>query len=256
MAFVELNNIVCGDCLTVMDNIEKSSIDLVVTSPPYNVDNYNRGGYDIYNDNLDHSKYITFLEDVFKKTYKLLKIGGRVVINIGDGKNGGIPTSSDIIQFMVHKLNYLPMTHIIWDKSQTINRCAWGSWKSPSSPSFPTPFEHILVFSKMDKKLQYKGKTDLTRDEFINWSLALWKFAPEKQQKKIGHPAMFPEELSRRCIKLFSYINATVLDPFVGAGTTAVSAKNLKRNFIGIDISEKYCAITNKRLGIIGGIKT
>ena len=247
---MELNSIICGNCLEVMDNITKNSIDLIVTSPPYNVNNYKRGGYDIYNDNLEHTKYIIFLENVFKKIYNVLKIGGRVVINVGDGKNGAIPTSSDIIQFMTHKLNYLPMTHIIWNKSQTVNRCAWGSWKSPSCPSFPTPFEHILVFAKGNKKLQYKGKTDLTRDEFIKWSLAIWKFAPEKYQKTIGHPAMFPEELSKRCIKLFSYIGATILDPFVGAGTTVVSAKNLNRNFIGIDISQKYCDITKKRLGI------
>lgn len=247
---IELNSIICGNCMDVMNNIDKSSIDLIVTSPPYNVDNSKMGGYDVYKDNLKHTVFIEFLENVFKKVYGLLKIGGRVVINIGDSKNGAIPTSSDIIQFMSHKLNYLPMTHIIWDKSQTINRCAWGSFASCSSPSFPTPFEHILVFAKGDKKIQYKGITDLTKDEFIKWSLAIWKFAPEKHQKKIGHPAMFPEELPTRCIKLFSYVGATVLDPFVGAGTTAVSAKNLERNFIGIDLSQKYCDITKRRLGI------
>ena len=247
---MDLNSIVCGDCIDVMDNINKESVDLVVTSPPYNVDNKNIGGYDVYNDNLEHLQYIKFLEGVFRKIYGLLKTGGRVVINIGDSKNGAIPTSSDIIQFMSHKLNYLPMTHIIWDKSQTVNRCSWGSWLSCSSPSFPTSFEHILVFAKGSRKLQYKGETDLTREEFIKWSLAIWKFAPEKHQKKIGHPAMFPEELPRRCIKLFSYVGATILDPFVGAGTTVVSAKNLERNFIGIDISQKYCDITKQRLGI------
>ena len=247
---MEFSRIICGNCIEVMDDIDKDSVDLVITSPPYNVDNDKMGGYDVYKDNLDHFKYIEFLEDVFRKVHGLLKVGGRVVINVGDSKNGAIPTSSDIIQFMSHKLDYFPMTHIIWDKSQTVNRCAWGSWMSPSSPSFPTPFEHILVFAKGNRKLQYKGKTDLTRDEFIKWSLSIWKFAPEKHQKKIGHPAMFPEELPRRCIKLFSYIGATVLDPFVGAGTTAVSAKNLERNFIGIDISQKYCDITKNRLGI------
>ncbi len=247
---MELNKIICGNCIDVMSDMDNDSIDLVVTSPPYNVDNKIMGGYDVYKDNINHFQYIEFLEEVFRKVYALLKIGGRVAINVGDSKNGAIPTSSDIIQFMSHKLNYLPMTHIIWDKSQTVNRCAWGSWLSPSSPSFPTPFEHILVFAKENKKLQYKGETDLTRDDFIKWSLAIWKFAPEKHQKKIGHPAMFPEELPRRCIKLFSYVGATVLDPFVGAGTTVVSAKNLERNFIGIDISQKYCDITKKRLGI------
>ena len=234
--------------------LEDYSIDLVVTSPPYNVDlgnnKYHKSSYDIYNDNKDHHKYILWLKNIFAIIYKKLVLGGRVCINVGDGGNGSVPTSSDIIQFM-KELRYIPLTHIIWDKSQTSNRAAWGSYKSPSCPSFPTPFEHIMVFAKTNKKLQRNGKTDLSEDEFVSWTIALWKFPPELRQDEFGHKAMFPEELPKRCIKMFSYVDSLILDPFNGAGTTAVVCKKLNRNYIGFEISKAYCTITEKRLNTL-----
>ena len=123
------------------------------------------------------------------------------------------------------------------------------------SPSFPTPFENILVFAKGNKKLQYKGETDLTKQEFIDWSLALWRFAPETRQKKFGHPAMFPEELPKRCIKLFSWVGATVIDVFCGAGTTCKVAKKLNRNFIGFEIDKGYFEIAKKRIESVTAVQ-
>ena len=245
---IEIKN---QDCLIGIRELPNNSIDLVVTSPPYNVnlgDNkYHKSPYDLYNDNKDHKEYIKWLEEIFAEIYHKLYSGGRVCINIGDGKNGSVPTSSDIIQIMC-KIGYIPITHIIWNKSQIGNRTSWGSFNSPSSPSFPTPFEHILVFCKENKKLQKIGKSDLTKEEFIEWSLALWQFAPETKQKRIGHNAMFPEELPKRCIKMFSWKEATILDPFNGAGTTAIVCKKLNRNYIGFEISKEYCNISEERL--------
>lgn len=149
---------------------------------------------------------------------------------------------------MTHSLNYIPMTHIIWNKNQVGNRTAWGSFNSPSSPSFPTPFEHILVFAKDTVKLQHKGISDLTKEEFIPWSSALWTFSPEHKQKEFGHPAMFPEELPRRCIKMFSWVGDTVLDIFSGMGTTCKVAKDLGRNYIGFDTSPQYCSLSEDRI--------
>lgn len=247
--------IINEDCLTGIPKLEDYSIDLVVTSPPYNVDlgnnKYHKSPYDLYIDNKDHKEYISWLKNIFKELYKKMSIGGRICINIGDGANGSIPTSSDIIQFM-KDLKYIPFTHIIWNKNQTGNRTAWGSFNDASCPSFPNTFEHILVFYKENKKLQRNvGQTDLTKEEFIDWSLAMWNFNPEFKQKEFGHNAMFPEELPKRCIKMFSYTGNTVLDPFNGLGTTAVVCLKLNRNYIGFDISKEYCKKSEERLKLV-----
>ncbi len=247
--------IINEDCLIGIPKIDDYSIDLVVTSPPYNVNlgsnEYNKNGYDLYVDNKCHQEYILWLKSIFKELYPKMSIGGKVCINIGDGKNGSVPTSSDVIQFM-KELKYIPLTHIIWNKSQVGCRVAWGSFGSALCPSFPTPFEHILVFCKENRKIQRMvGKTDLTKKEFVKWSLALWNFPPETQQKKFGHPAMFPEELSKRCIKMFSFTDSMILDPFSGLGTTAVVCKKLGRNFIGFEISADYCKKSEERLKFV-----
>ena len=244
-----MNRLYNEDNLTTIDRFPDESIDLVITSPPYNVKLGGRSdesrSYDVYVDDKEYSVYISWLRVIFSKIFSKLTFGGRVVINIGDGKNGAIPTSSDIIQFM-KDIRYLTLTHIIWNKNQTSPRTAWGSWLSPKQPSFPTPFEHILVFCKGSLNLSRKGVTDLTKEEFINYSLAMWTF-PGVSKKKSQHPAAFPEELPYRCIKMFSYIDDIIYDPFAGVGTTLLVAEKLRRNCIGSEISEQYCKIYESR---------
>ncbi len=224
------NSILYNDkCENSILKLDDDSIDLIVTSPPYNVDlgdnKFNKTPYDMYNDNMDHFKYIAWLKHLFSIMRMKLKSGGRVAINIGDGKNGRVPTHVDIIHFMTRELNYLPMANIIWQKNTIGNRFSWGSYMSPSCPSFPKPFEYIMIFAKDNIKLQEKGETDLTPKEFKEWAYAIWKMAPETKMKKIGHPAMFPIELPYRLIKMLSWKGATVLDPFNGAGTTGVACE-------------------------------
>lgn len=238
-------------CEYTLDNrIEECSLDLTITSPPYNIDlgnnKLNKNPYDLYNDNKDHQNYIKWLRNIFSKIYDKTKLGGRCIINIGDGKNGAVPTHSDIIQFM-KELGWIPMSTIIWNKNQVGSRTAWGSFMSPSSPSFPTPFEYILVFAKGNKKLQWKGETDLEKQEFIDWAYGIWNIAPETRMKKIGHPAMFPIELPRRLMKMFSWKNSLVYDPFSGAGTTAIACKENNRKFIGSEISKDYYNLSIER---------
>lgn len=247
-----LNTITHGDFIEKSTLIDDKSIHLTITSPPYNVDlgnnKYNKNAYDLYNDNLEHCSYIEWLKTIFSIVYDKTVSSGRCVINIGDGKNGSVPTHSDIIHFMTREIGWIPMTTIIWNKSQIGNRTAWGSFMSPSSPSFPLPYEYILVFCKESKKLDWKGETDLTKEEFIQNAFGIWNMTPETRAKQIGHPAPFPLELPKRCMKMLSYPGDTVLDPFAGSGTTCLAAKQLNRNYVGFDISEDYCQIAEKRL--------
>ena len=247
---IELNRVYEEDNIITLNRMPDNFLDLTVTSPPYNVDlgnnKYNKNPYDLYNDNKEHKDYLTYLDLVFSKIYLKTKSSGRCVINIGDGQNGRVPTHSDVIQLMV-KIGWLPTANILWDKNNVSSRTAWGSFASPSSPSFPTPFEYILVFSKESRKLKDKGITDLTKEEFISWSLSKWTFTGENL-KKLGHPAAFPLELPNRCIKMFSWIDAIVYDPFMGSGSTALSCLRNNRNFIGSEISSEYVKLSKKRI--------
>ncbi|MDZ4159318.1 MAG: site-specific DNA-methyltransferase, partial [Anaerolineaceae bacterium] len=126
---------------------------------------------------------------------------------------------------------------------------AWGSWKSPSNPYLKYTWEFVEVFAKGTmKKSGSTENADITADEFKKWVVAKWNIAPERNMKEFGHPAMFPEELASRVIKLFSYVGDIVLDPFNGVGTTTVVAQKLGRKFVGIDISQEYCDVAQKRL--------
>jgi site-specific DNA-methyltransferase (adenine-specific) len=240
---IELNKIYNEDCLLTLDRMKDNLLDLTITSPPYNLEL----DYDIYKDNKEYKDYINWLRTVFEKVYHKTKIGGRIAINISDKKNGGIPVHSDIIQMMKF-IGWLPMTTIIWDKNTVTNRNSWGSFSSPSSPSFPTPFEYILLFAKGSVKLQTTGETDITKDEFVKWSLAKWSIATEKNS---SHPAPFPLDLPVRLIKMLSYKDAVVYDCFNGSGTTSLACKLLDRNFIGSEISPAYVEDSLKRLSEI-----
>lgn len=248
-----LNKILCGDSLIVIPTLPDDFVDLCITSPPYNV---NLEGYDAYDDNKKHKEYIKWLEKIFRSLMPKIRSGGRVVINVGDGCNGKVHTHIDIVNFMC-KLGYLHMATIIWNKENTSKRTAWGTFKSPLNPSFPSSFEYILVFAKDSFSLQSKGETDLTNDEFVRWSLAVWNLSKSDYKRSTRlirtktHPAPFPEEIPKRLIKMLSWKKAVVLDPFVGSGTTARVCKRLDRSYIGIELSERFCRIAENSLNQI-----
>ena len=238
------NNIYNEDCVDTINRICSQSLDLTLTSPPYNVNL----DYDAYQDSRPIDEYIDWLSDIFLKIYDKTKPGGRLVINIGDLKNGKIPVSQLLSAKLYQK--WLPFTQIIWDKGHTSARTAWGSYMSPSNPSFPRPWEHILVFCKQTRNLQNNGNSDLTPLEWKNAAYGIWKIPGEKK-KNTNHPAAFPEELAIRCLKMFSYQNSTIYDPFMGSGTTAIACVKTNRQYIGSEISKQYFENSIIRLSYI-----
>jgi len=238
---LKINQIYNMKCEEGIPLLGDNTVDLVITSPPYNV---NRSSYA---DDLPYEEYLDWMEYVFSLIYPKLRTGGKICVNIGERKNGRIPLTSHLTQ-RLERIKYLPYTKIVWNKQHTSCRTAWGSWKSPSCPSFPSPVEYILVFCKEKYSLQKAGISDLTKEEFISWAYGLWKFPTERRMRKFGHDAMFPEELPKRCIKMFSWIGDLVFDPFSGVGTTALVASKLKRNFIGFENVKKHYETSLKRL--------
>lgn len=218
------------------------SVDLIVTSPPYNVNIK----YDNYNDNINFIKYKQYIIKIFTECYRVLKIGGRICINIANTYiNSYIPMNS-VYDNILSEIGFILRDEIIWFKNYVnCNSTAWGSFKSPSNPILRTNHEYIIVAYKIEPKLQYKGISDLTNEEFKEYTKNEWVIQPSRNNL---HPATFPEELPKRCIKLYSWIDAIILDPFCGSGTTCMIAKMLNRKYIGYDISKKYCNIAQNRI--------
>ena len=145
------------------------------------------------------------------------------------------------------ELDYVYNTTILWLENNVSRRTAWGSWLSASDPWVNTAAEAVLVLSRDRRRRSGRGKTtDISREEFMEGTLGIWKFHGENT-RKYGHPAPFPEELPRRLIKLFSFREDVVLDPFVGSGTTCRVAKDLGRRSIGVDIDPGYCTVAADR---------
>lgn len=239
-----MNKIICADALSALKEIESGSVDIVLTSPPYNFDMQ----YDQHNDNGDLQKYIDTLVEIFDECIRTLKDGGRMIINIQPNYKDYFPSHHYITTAMIDR-GLIWRGEIVWLKNNLKKLTAWGSWMSPSCPYLSYPFEFIEVFSK--KSLKHQGdkeNIDITKDEFIKSVNGHWTIAPETRMKEFNHPAMFPEELVKRCLKLFSYKNDLILDPFNGVGTTTLVAHQLERRYIGIDISESYCEIARQRI--------
>ncbi|TAD98068.1 MAG: site-specific DNA-methyltransferase [Bacteroidetes bacterium] len=235
------NKIILGSSEN-MKELPNNSVHLMITSPPYNVTKE-------YDEDLSLTEYLNLLENIFTETYRVLVNGGRACINVANlGRKPYIPLSDYISQMML-KIGFNMRGEIIWQKGAGAGvSMAWGSWLSASNPVLRDVHEYILIFSKGDYKRDSKGKeSTMSKEQFMEWTKSVWTMNTESA-KKIGHPAPFPEELPNRLIQLLSFKDDIILDPFMGSGTTALSALKNNRKFVGYELESKYIKLAEERI--------
>lgn len=239
-----LNQLILGDSEEVLKNFPDNCIDIIFTSPPYNFGL----DYDSGQDDKFWESYFDKLFSIFDQCIRVLKYGGRIVVNVQPLFSDYIPSHHIISNYFI-KNKLIWKGEVLWEKNNyNCKYTAWGSWKSPSNPYLKYTWEFLEIFCKGTLKKEGKKEyIDIDTEEFKQWVIAKWSLAPERDMKTWRHPAMFPEKLVERVLKLFSYKNDIVLDPFNGVGTTTSVAKRLNRKFLGIDISKEYHEIALDR---------
>jgi len=236
---------IINDNVLTTKYISNKSIDLIVTSPPYNVDIE----YNSHNDKLSYRDYLNFSKNWLSRCFEWLKDDGRFCLNIPLDKNkGGQQSVGADLTTIAKDIGFKYHSTVVWNEGNISRRTAWGSWLSASAPYVIAPVELIVIlYKKTWKKTSGSRESDITKEEFMGWTNGLWTFSGESK-KKIGHPAPFPVELPRRCIKLFSFVRDTILDPFMGSGSTLIAAYLSKRKGIGVEIDKNYCELAKQRL--------
>ncbi|HOW81991.1 MAG TPA: DNA methyltransferase [Spirochaetota bacterium] len=251
--------IIIGDSRSMNEN-KDHSIDLIITSPPYwQIKDYENVKQIGFGQNLH--EYLKDLYRVWEEGYRVLKPGRRLCINIGDqfarsiiyGRYKIIPLHSECIS-QCENIGFDFMGSIIWQKKTTLNTTGgatiMGSFPYPPNGMVEIDYEHILIFKKpgesIKQDIEIKKKSEITKEEWKEYFSGHWNFGGVKQ---IEHQAMFPDELPKRLIKMFSFYGETVLDPFLGSGTTAKAALELNRNAVGYEINSDYLSIIKNKVG-------
>lgn len=242
-----------------MAELSDESVHLIVTSPPYwQLKDYGVDDQIGFND--DYETYVNHLNLVWSECFRVLQKGCRLCVNIGDqfarstyyGRYKVIPIHTEIIKFC-EVIGFDFMGQIIWQKSTTMNTSGggsvMGSYPYPRNGIVKLDFEYILLFKKRGvapkPSKQQKESAAMTNEEWNTYFSGHWYFNGAKQDK---HLAMFPEELPRRLIKMFSFPGETVLDPFLGSGTTSLAARKLGRNSIGYEINENFLPVITSKI--------
>lgn len=252
------HRIIFGDSRS-LNEIRDKSVQLIITSPPYwQLKDY--GTEDQIGFNDSYEEYINNLNLVWQECYRVLSDGCRMCINIGDqfarsvyyGRYKVIPIRTEIIRFC-ESLGMDYMGAIIWQKTTTMNTSGggaiMGSFPYPRNGILKMDYEFILLFKKLGNApkptKEQKEHSIITKEEWGEYFSSHWHFNGVKQYE---HIAMFPEELPKRLIKMFSFAGETVLDPFAGSGTTSLAAKHLGRNSIGYEINRSFAPIIRSKL--------
>lgn len=267
---IETGKIINGDCVEVMKSLPDGCIDLLVTSPPYNVN----VSYDVYDDGRSMDDYWEFTRQWLSESLRILKDDGRVAINVPielnvQERGGRILFNAEFWMMMKEVgFKFFGMVDLTEDSPHRVRQTAWGSWMSASCPYIYNPKECIiLAYKKTNKKLtkgesQWKGVAtdveqpdgtvknkmvyqDYDKKEFMNLVFGRWEyFADTKSLTK----ATFSMDIPMKAIKILSYKNDIVFDPFMGSGTSAVAAEILDRRWLGIELSPNYSDIARKRV--------
>ena len=267
---LETNKIIQGNCVKVMANLPESCVDLIITSPPYNVGI----DYDSYDDKQSMEDYWEFTKDWLSESYRLLKDDGRIAVNIPyevnvQDRGGRILFMSEFYQIMKNLgFKFYGLVDLDENSPHRSKTTAWGSWMSPSSPYIYNPKECVILAYKKDRIKKVKGEpqwkgelVDLEQEdgtikqkmmyqeedkkEFMSLVYGQWEyFADTKQQTK----ATFSMDIPMNAIKILTYKNDIVLDPFTGSGTSLVAAEISGRRWIGIELSENYTKVAKERV--------
>jgi site-specific DNA-methyltransferase (adenine-specific) len=270
---IETGKIINGDCIEVMKTFPEGSIDLLVTSPPYNVNI----SYDVHKDDLPMEEYYEWSKDWLREAFRVLKDDGRIAVNVPNELNvqergGRILFVAEFWMMMKEVgFKFSGLVDLTEDSPHRVRQTAWGSWMSASAPYVYNPKECIiLAYKKTSKKLtkgvsQWLGTpTEVTTEdgkvknkmiyqdedkkEFMNLVFGRWEyFADTRSLTK----ATFSMDIPSKAIKILSYKNDIVLDPFMGSGTSAFAAELLDRRWIGIELSSDYTEIARKRVQVL-----
>jgi site-specific DNA-methyltransferase (adenine-specific) len=265
-----INKVINGDCIEVMGEMPEGSVDLIVTSPPYGVNI----AYDTHDDDMEINQYLEFTRNWMTEAYKVLKDDGRIAINIPyeinrQEKGGRIFLVSEVYQVMKQiGFKFFGIVDLEEDSPHRSKTTAWGSWMSPSSPYIYNPKECVILaykkhhIKKVKGQPQWKGvptqieqedgtlKTKVVyqeedKKEFMELVFGQWKYLNDSRPLT---KATFSMDIPTKAIKILSYKNDIVLDPFNGSGTSCVAAETLDRRWIGIELSPNYTEISRQRI--------
>lgn len=240
---MELNKIYNEDCLVTMSRMQDNSIDLIVTSPPYNIGI----DYDTCDDKRPWREYYAWCKKWLEQCYRVLKDDGRIVVDhylsLGTSDYRTSPIAKlynimDDIGFNHHSI-------AVWTDITLAKRTAWGSWMSASSPYINSPYEGVIIDYKDHWKKECKGESTISKENFIHLTRGVWNIKTETRGLT---KANFSIDFASKVINLLSYKGDIVYDPFMGSGTTAMACLQLGRNYIGSEISPNYCDVANNRI--------
>ncbi len=265
-----IGKVVNGDCIEVMKTMEEGSVDLIVTSPPYGVGI----DYDVHDDDMVWEEYVKFTHSWMEQAYRVLKDDGRIALNIPyeinrQDKGGRIFMVSEVWQIMKQiGYKFFGVVDLEEESPHRSRTTAWGSWMSPSAPYIYNPKECVILAYKKNHIKKVKGEpewvgelgeredkngvmkpktfyTEAQKREFIDLVFGQWNyFADTRSLTK----ATFSMDIPTKAIKILTYKNDVILDPFAGSGTSLVAAEVLDRQWIGIELSPQYAEVARKRV--------